>query len=113
MATTKSAAAQQSEPQSIEQLQQRYQELHKQQIQAATSLEHAKDQLEALRKEAREKYGSDDLSTLQEKLRAMREENESKRRKYQADLDAIQTALAAVDAQFADTETPGTEDESC
>lgn len=87
--------------QSIEQLQQRYQSLHTQKIQADTSLKHAQKQLADLQAQAREKYGSDDVAALQQKLADMKTENEDKRRQYQADLDQIETELQAVDAKFA------------
>lgn len=109
MARSKSPPVQDTGEQTIEQLQKRYQELNTQKIQAATSLEHATTQLDALRKEAREKYGTDDLAALQDKLQAMKAENEAKRQKYQADLEAIEAALAAVETQFAGGD--GTEDE--
>jgi len=101
MSPSKTSAAPKTAPQTIEQLQKRYHDLNEQKIQAATRLEGATSQLEALRKEAREKYGTDDLAALQEKLVAMRAENEAKRQKYQADLDAIQSALKEVENQFA------------
>ena len=112
MSPSKAPAKQETGQQTIEQLQQRYQQLNTQKIQAATSLEHATGQLDALRKEAREKYGTDDLAALQEKLAAMRAENEQKRRTYQADLDEIQAALKAVEAQFAaaSAESPADEE---
>jgi hypothetical protein len=87
--------------QTIEQLQQRYDKLHKQKIQAETKLDSARLQLEALQKEAREKYGTDDLTELRAKLDAMQAENEQKRAAYQADLDRIEGDLAAVEQRFA------------
>ena len=64
--------------QSIEQLQQRYAKLNEQKIQAETNLEHAKKQLDQLQKEAREKYGTDDLAELRKKLDEMKAENEAR-----------------------------------
>jgi hypothetical protein len=92
--------------QTIEQLQQRYDKLHKQRIQAETKLESARTQLEALQKEAREKYGTDDLAKLQELLQTMKEENERKRSAYQADLDRIELDLEGVEQRFATGSTP-------
>jgi len=101
MARSKSTAAPDAGEQTIEQLQKRFQQLNTQKIQAATSLEHATTQLDALRKEARDKYGTDDLTALQEKLVAMQAENEAKRQKYQGELEAIEEALKAVETRFA------------
>jgi hypothetical protein len=90
--------------QTIETLQQRYQELNTRKIQAETSLGHARQQLETLKKEAREKFGTDDVAELREKLAAMKAENERKRQEYQAALDQIETDLAEVETNFAATE---------
>ena len=61
-----------SEPESggqtIEQLQERYRGLHTKKIQADTNLENAKNKLDELKKEAREKFGTDDVEELREKL---------------------------------------------
>jgi hypothetical protein len=64
-------------------------------------LETAQQQLDRLKREAREKYGTDDVAELGKKLDAMRSENEVKRKSYQADLDRIETDLAAVEEKFA------------
>jgi len=89
--------------QSIEELQQRYEKLHKKQIQADTQCEVAKKRVDELKAQAREKYGTDDLTELQKKLDELIAENAQKRAKYQQDLDKIETDLAAVEMKFADT----------
>lgn len=96
--------------QSIEQLRDRYQKLHTRKIQAETSLDHAKQELERLKQEAREKYQTDDLAELRRQLAKMTEENEEKRRTYQAGLDQIESDLAAVEEKFS-TAADSTEDE--
>jgi chromosome segregation ATPase len=103
-ANSKSAAT--NGQQTIEQLQQRYDKLHKQRIQAETKLESARTQLESLQKEARDKYGTDDLAELRAKLDAMQADNEQKRAVYQADLDRIEGDLAAVEQRFAAANPP-------
>ena len=92
--------------QTIEQLQQRYDKLHKQKIQAETKLESARSQLEALQEEAREKYGTDNLAELQAKLEAMQADNEQKRTAYQTGLERIESDLAAVEQRFAAADLP-------
>ena len=59
----------------IGELQRRYQALHELRIQADTSLKHANAQLEELKKEARENFGTDDMKELQAKLKEMESEN--------------------------------------
>lgn len=92
--------------QTIEQLQQRYAKLNEQRITAAANLEHAKTQLERLRKEARENYGTDDLLELKKKLEEMKAENETKRANYQQELERIEADLSAVEQKFAATKAP-------
>jgi chromosome segregation ATPase len=99
MATSKPAAP--SGEQSIEKLQERFSQLNKRKIQAETNLDHARTQLETLQTEAREKYGTDDLAALREKLAQMKAENEAKRASYQEQLDKIEADLASVDQKFA------------
>jgi hypothetical protein len=91
--------------QSMEQLQTRYRQLHNRQIEAKTNLNHAERQLAELRKEAMDKYETDNLDELRAKLATMKAENESKRRDYQASLDKIEADLAEVEREFAETES--------
>ncbi len=66
--------------QTIEQLQARYRDLHTKKIQADTNLENATNNLAALKEEARQKFGTDNVDELREKLEAMKAENEEKRK---------------------------------
>jgi hypothetical protein len=100
MATSK-LSGENSDPQSIEELQKRYSALNKKQIEADTNLKNAEKQLAALQAEAREKYGTDDLAALRQKLADMKAENETKRRDYQAKLDKIESDLTQVEEKFA------------
>ncbi|MGI8979520.1 MAG: hypothetical protein ACR2FY_09865 [Pirellulaceae bacterium] len=97
--------------QSIEDLQKRYQQLDRQKTVADTNLTNATKRLDELKKEGREKYGTDDVEELRRKLDSMKSENDAKRRQYQADLDRIEKELAAVEQKFAasenEPETPG------
>lgn len=99
MAASKTAADSTRE-QTIQQLQERFQALNKKKIQAETNLDNSRKQLDALQKEAREKYGTDDVAQLRAKLDQMKAENEQKRRTYQADLDRIEGELKAVEQKF-------------
>ena len=91
--------------QSMEQLQARYGQLHKKQIQAETNLKHAEEQLADLRKQAVENYGTDNLDELRSNLTKMKAENEARRKDYQASLDKIESDLAEVEREFAATES--------
>lgn len=93
-----------SEPQPIEELQKRYERLNTRKIQADTNLENATRQFEALKEELRKSYGTDDIAALREKLETMRAENETKRKNYQSELDAIDNALATIEQKVAATE---------
>lgn len=93
---------------SIEVLTQRYNKLHTRKIEAETNLKTASRQLEDLKRQAREQYGTDDLAALREKLRDMEADNEKKRAEYQSALDKIESDLTAVEESYknpdADTE---------
>lgn len=102
---SKSKTTTDSGEQSIEQLQERYKELHTKKIQADTNLENATNTLKALKEEARQQFGTDDVDELRKKLDAMKAENEAKRRNYQTELDRIEAELAAVEEKFAATES--------
>ena len=94
--------------QSIEQLQQRYQDLNKKKIQAETQRDNAKTRLDELKTQARDKYGTDDVAQLQKKLDDIVAENARKRSKYQQDLDKIESDLAAVETKFSEASSaPG------
>jgi chromosome segregation ATPase len=97
--------------QSIEELQRRYRELDRRKTQAETNLENANRRLNELKAEAREKYGTDDVAALRQKLKAMTDENEEKRNRYQAELDRIEKDLDAVEKNFAASEDSPTGDE--
>src|SRR5262245_55942707 len=107
MTANKRTAASGSVEQTIEQLQQRFEQLNRQKIQAETKHEAAQQALQRLKHEAREKYGTDDVSQLQEKLAAMQAENERKRAQYQTDLDKIEIELTAIEARFQAAENAG------
>src|ERR1700676_978925 len=105
MAKSNPEPAREPGKQSIEALQDRYRDLHTKKIQAETKLTNARDRLDELKREAREKFKTDDVGELQKMLATMLEENEAKRAQYQAHLDQIETELAAVELKFAAEET--------
>lgn len=93
--------------QSIDELQRRFQTLNTRKIQAETHLENARKELERLQRDAREKYGTDDVDDLQRKLEQMKSDNEEKRRSYQSDLDRIENELTEIEAKYEGAGTPG------
>jgi predicted transcriptional regulator len=89
--------------QTIEQLQRRYQDLNTKKIQAETQRDGAAKRLAELKAQALEKYGTDDVGRLKERLTEIITENAAKRAKYQEDLDKIDQGLAAVEARFSES----------
>lgn len=90
--------------QTIEVLQKRYQSLRDKKVQSETHYQNAQTQLDELKRQAREKYGTDDVSELERMLTEMRSENEQRRSQYQAELDRIENDLAGVEQSFAAAE---------
>ncbi|NLY52443.1 MAG: hypothetical protein GX063_05990 [Firmicutes bacterium] len=84
----------------IETLRKKHDELNRRGIQAAANLETYTKQLEELKRELEEKYGTSDLDELQAKLVAMKEENERRRAEYQAHLESIEKELARIEAEY-------------
>ena len=85
------------QPPDIEALKKRHRELENQRIAAQTNLKTATDQLEQLKKESREQYGTDDLDRLREKLEEMKRDNERKRVEYDRHLAEIERNLDEVE----------------
>jgi len=90
-----------TEPQDIELLKQRHRKLNEEKIKAETNELRAREELEKLRAEAKQKYGTDDLEELKRKLEEMKQQNLQKRRDYQTHLDSIQAKLAEVEQKYA------------
>ncbi len=84
--------------QSMEQLEKRFQSLNTKKIQVETQLDEETKRLEKLKADAREKFGTDDLSELQANLKKLEEDNERKRAEYQQSLDKIDQDLKQVEA---------------
>ena len=81
----------------IEALKKRHRQLDTQRIAAGANLKQASEQLEQLKKEARELYGTDDLRQLQDKLREMKLDNENKRVEYDKHLAEIEKELDRIE----------------
>jgi hypothetical protein len=85
----------------IEELRERYDSLKTQKITAEANLKTSKDNLEKLKKEAKEKYGTDDLTSLRAKLEEMKTENKRRLAEYQEHLTGIERQLAEVETRHA------------
>jgi len=86
----------------IEALKKRHKDLDRQKTTAEANLLSATQTLDALKHEAREKYGTDDPEQLKKSLQEMKQENERKRAGYQKHLEEIETRLAQVERDFND-----------
>ena len=89
-----------SQVESIEQLRERYDRLNHRKTEAQTLLKQAESELERLRAEAKEKFGTDDLDELKKKLAEIEAENLRRREAYQKQLDSIDAALKEVDKKY-------------
>lgn len=88
--------------QTIEELQERFQEFSEQRIKVETQRDHALQQLEELKSQARELYDSDDVEQLKTMLKEMKASNEEKRRAYQESLDLIDKELVEISEKFSE-----------
>jgi NADH dehydrogenase/NADH:ubiquinone oxidoreductase subunit G len=87
---------------SIEELRGRHEKLNEKRITAIANLKTSSETLDKLRKDAREKYGTDDVDFLRAQLEEMKRENERKREEYQEHLAAIEAQLADVESQHSE-----------
>src|SRR5437762_4537427 len=85
--------------QDIETLRKRHTDLDRKRAAAEANLRTANEQLDALRREAREQYQTDDLDELRKKLQSMKDENDRKRAEYQQHLDQIETNLKQIEQE--------------
>ena len=91
---------------SFDALTKRFEDLKSRKITAEANLQHANDQLQTLKQEAREQFGTDDLEALQQKLLGMEQANEQMRSSYEQHLTQIEQNLADVETRFKDGATP-------
>jgi len=94
------ANTQSSEPQTIEELKSRYDDLNQKKIRFETRREAAEEQLNELKATALEQYGTDDVKQLQKKLKELKTENEKQRAAYQESLDKIENRLSEIQEDF-------------
>jgi hypothetical protein len=86
-------------PQDIATLERRYNELRDKKIAAQENLRTSSENLEELKRQARESYQTDDLDALRGKLQDMEQENQRKLTEYQEHLTNIESQLSSVEAE--------------
>jgi len=90
--------------QTIEELQARFEDFKEQKLVVEVQKKSALEKLNEIKKEALDKWGSDDLDELKSSLKKMKKENEQKRARYQKSLDDIEQNLAEINEQFVEAE---------
>jgi hypothetical protein len=90
-------------PLDMQHLSERYKELDRKKTIAETNLENSTRELEDLKRQARETYGTDDLENLKAMLQQMKDDNERKRAEYQQHILQIEDSLAEVQRQHDET----------
>ena len=86
--------------QTLEALQARFQSLSDEKIKVATQREHAQQELQKVKADALEQFGSDDLKTLKARLAEMKKNNEQRLIDYQKQLDQVEQKLVEIDEKF-------------
>jgi chromosome segregation ATPase len=84
----------------IDALRAKFDELNTRKTKAETNLENARKQLEKIKAEAREHFGTDDLEALKKKLAEIAEDNKRKTEEYRKSLQKIETDLRAVEDKY-------------
>ena len=95
------------ETQTIEQLRERFQQLHTEKVRAEQDHKNAQETLETLKAQAREQFGTDDIDQLKAMLQKIDAENLQKRQEYQAELEKIEGSLEAVESDMEDKDKKG------
>ena len=86
--------------QDIELLKKRHRDLDRQKTTAEANHKTAEEQLRKLKDDARAEYGTNDVVQLKQKLAELKQENDRKRADYQKHLDAIETCLGEIEAEY-------------
>ncbi len=84
--------------QTIEQLKKRFDKLNETRIRVQHERDTAQAQLEQLRQNAIEQFGTDDVEKLQAQLTEIKQQNEQQRAEYERNLDDIESRLEQIQA---------------
>lgn len=87
----------------IEALTEQYQKLNKRKIESERDLVNAEKNLNELKQQAQDEYGTDQLDELKEKLNQIKAENERKRAEYHQSLGKIEADLAKIETEHQTT----------
>lgn len=85
----------------IEVLKAKHRKLNEKRIATEANLKTAEARLADLKREALEKWQTDDLETLKQKLEQLKLENEAKRAAYQQHIEQVEARLTEVETDFA------------
>tara|TARA_R110002111_G_scaffold262875_1_gene342495 strand:+ start:38960 stop:39265 length:306 start_codon:yes stop_codon:yes gene_type:complete len=88
----------------IETLTAQYQKLNKRKIESERDLVNAEKNLNELKQQAQEEYGTNKLDELKEKLQQIKAENERKRAEYHQTLGQIETELTKIETDHQATD---------
>ena len=91
--------------QAIEALQKRFDKLSHERTRIEARQEAAQKQLDELKEQSRQQFGTDDVAELEKQLAKMEKENAEKRTRYEASLDGIEGELKEIESRFAETES--------
>lgn len=83
----------------IEVLTEQFQKLNKRKIESERDLVNAEQNLNELKQQARDEYGTDELDALKEKLEQMKAENSRKRAEYHQSLTQIEVELKKIETE--------------
>tara|TARA_R110002095_G_scaffold86924_1_gene75672 strand:+ start:2213 stop:2518 length:306 start_codon:yes stop_codon:yes gene_type:complete len=88
----------------IETLTAQFQKLNKRKIESERDLVNAEKNLNELKQQAQEEYGTNKLDELKEKLQQIKTENERKRAEYHQALGKIEAELTKIETEHQATE---------
>lgn len=88
----------------IEALTAQFQKLNKSKIESERDLVNAEKNLNELKQQAQDEYGTDDLEELKKKLKQIKAENEKKRAEYHQALEQIESELTKIETEHQATD---------
>ena len=90
--------------QTIEELRERIKDLEHRRTRADANRDNSEKRLDELKAAAKENFGTDDLTQLENLLAELTSENEKQRSAYQAELDQIEMGLVEIEEKLADAD---------
>lgn len=88
----------------IDALTEQFQRLNKRKIESERDLVNAQQNLDKLKQQALEEYGTDQLDELKAKLQQIKNENSRKRSEYYLSLEKIEAELTKIEAAHNDSD---------